>query len=501
MERAAGWIENTRLTPGDQHSKCGLRRIAVEREALPPSRTTINRSNVARFSVAIDLSYPILDFTDECDSPPVRHILITSRLRQEEPGEFDSEFLLAGIDLSRIQSAQRNNVVLLLVDAGDRVVSPLQPRTELRNWDLLALFLLVPGFLLLQEAHAYFMRRHDANFDKATKDSLKERGQLLLFWGYVWLIAGSGLWFARCLFDLPLVRRPVLAPNLNLSGLAWLAGALFICTTVVAVRRMPDVPVEQIGKGSIVLMRAGGRDGGCQLSDRISPARKCRCEILGRALDRDGAAPGRHRRAHPDRRGAFSGCDGRHGDGVPLYFAPIHGLSHSAGASRLASRVSGLGGLRVSQADRLRYSAWSSGWHYVLPAASLPAVVWLLPGSGPVRFSVAFLLAAVMSLSMTALVLWSRGEFSQHLSFARATPIGRPGSTPAPRASGADTHWAYRIPVFIVYMAFVVLTSFGRRPGIWHRLLPKPPPSSSVCSSGMPIRAEYTSSGICRSCC
>src|SRR5688572_33249668 len=103
---------------------------------------------------------------------------------------------------------------------------------SLRNWDLLALFLLVPGFLLLQEAHALlYTAKHNADLDKATKDVLKERGQLLLFWGYVWLIAGSGYWFVRCLFDLPLVRRPVLATNLNLSGLAWLAGALFICTT------------------------------------------------------------------------------------------------------------------------------------------------------------------------------------------------------------------------------------------------------------------------------
>jgi hypothetical protein len=128
---------------------------------------------------------------------------------------------------------------------------------SLRNWDLLALFLLVPGVLLLQEAHVLlYAVKHNGDLELATKDKLNERGQMLLFWGYVWLIAGSGYWFARCLFDLPLVRRPLLVPNLNLVGLAWLAAALFICMTVVAVRRMPDVPVEQIGKGSIVLMRA-----------------------------------------------------------------------------------------------------------------------------------------------------------------------------------------------------------------------------------------------------
>src|SRR5215471_3320547 len=75
---------------------------------------------------------------------------------------------------------------------------------SVRNLDVLTLFLLVPGLLLLRET----------------------RGS---WWGYLWLFCGSGYFLARCLFDLTLVRRPALAPNLNLSGLAWLGGALFVC--------------------------------------------------------------------------------------------------------------------------------------------------------------------------------------------------------------------------------------------------------------------------------
>ena len=50
------------------------------------------------------------------------------------------------------------------------------------------------------------------------------------FWGYVWLLVVCLFFLLRCLIDLTLVRRPALGANLNLSGLAWLAGALFVIT-------------------------------------------------------------------------------------------------------------------------------------------------------------------------------------------------------------------------------------------------------------------------------
>src|SRR5262245_3521552 len=85
---------------------------------------------------------------------------------------------------------------------------------SVRNLDVLTLYLLVPGFLLLMEAEQY---GHDA----------ASRRDLMLY-GFTWLIAGSLVLFVRCLLDLTLVSRPALTPNLSLAGLAWLAGALFI---------------------------------------------------------------------------------------------------------------------------------------------------------------------------------------------------------------------------------------------------------------------------------
>src|SRR6202790_4622470 len=63
---------------------------------------------------------------------------------------------------------------------------------SVRNWDVLTLFLLMPGLLLLLEAGG------------------RNR------WGYLWLLAASGYYLIRCLLDLILVRRPALSPNLNL---------------------------------------------------------------------------------------------------------------------------------------------------------------------------------------------------------------------------------------------------------------------------------------------
>src|SRR4029077_14330890 len=62
---------------------------------------------------------------------------------------------------------------------------------SVRNWDVLTLYLPMPGLLLLAESGG------------ASR------------WGYVWRMAASGYFFLRCLLDLALVRRPALGPNLT----------------------------------------------------------------------------------------------------------------------------------------------------------------------------------------------------------------------------------------------------------------------------------------------
>jgi len=71
---------------------------------------------------------------------------------------------------------------------------------SVRNLDLLLIFALAPGMMLLVGSS-----RSGASW-----------------WGYLGLFIGSFLWMIRCLVDLGLTRRPMLEPNLNASGLACL---------------------------------------------------------------------------------------------------------------------------------------------------------------------------------------------------------------------------------------------------------------------------------------
>ena len=110
---------------------------------------------------------------------------------------------------------------------------------SLRNWDLITLFLLAPGLLILKQEY----------LRAAPGQPPSARG---LWWGYLWLLVGSGYFFIRCLIDLAIVRRPALEPNLNRSGLAWLMLTMFVCLGNVAIRE-PAGTDAQVGKGSAVV--------------------------------------------------------------------------------------------------------------------------------------------------------------------------------------------------------------------------------------------------------
>jgi hypothetical protein len=74
---------------------------------------------------------------------------------------------------------------------------------SVRNLDLLLLFVLVPGMLLIVNNP----RQHPWS-------------------AYLWLFFGSGLWLLRCGLDLGLSRRPLMEPNLNAPGLLCLSVGL-----------------------------------------------------------------------------------------------------------------------------------------------------------------------------------------------------------------------------------------------------------------------------------
>src|SRR6516164_1784936 len=121
-----------------------------------------------------------------------------------------------------------------------------------RNWDVVSLFLLVPGLLLLQEANAKNQQSsHQGNGGRIAPppaNAKLPRTDPLRSLGYIWLVAGSGYFLFRCLLDLALIGRPALSPNLTSGGLIWFGGALFLGLVYLAI--LP--PEEIVGKKTII---------------------------------------------------------------------------------------------------------------------------------------------------------------------------------------------------------------------------------------------------------
>lgn len=82
---------------------------------------------------------------------------------------------------------------------------------SLRNIDLFLLFALAPGMMILV-----------AGSDKASNS----------FVAYCLLLSGSLLWMFRCMADVGLARRPLLEPNLNPAGLAFMGIGILILLLV-----------------------------------------------------------------------------------------------------------------------------------------------------------------------------------------------------------------------------------------------------------------------------
>jgi hypothetical protein len=331
---------------------------------------------------------------------------------------------------------------------------------SVRNWDVVSLFLLVPGLLLLQEAHSV-----------TSPVSLSmESDKRLLWFGYLWLMLGSCYFLVRCLVDLTLERRPALQPNLNPSGLAWLAGALFICLVTVAIRRQEEVP-QTVGKGPAALEQA-----------------QHQLEVL--VDNRTNAAE------------AMPGFDTqfwvRCALAIVCHLAVVSGLvfigyrhfqdTHAGMAAATFYLLLPYTALHVEQVHHVLPSAlliWAvaayrrpllAGLLLGLAAGAVyfPALVFPLWLSfywrrGVGRFATGFLLAAGFSLAVTGTVLLFQGELGHSLRTISALSDWQPWKTPTTEGfwlwiHGTGVHWAYRIPVFIAYLAFLITTAFWPAP-------------------------------------
>jgi hypothetical protein len=344
---------------------------------------------------------------------------------------------------------------------------------SVRNLDVLTLFLLMPGMLL----------------------ALASEGRD--WWAYVWLFLASGYFLLRCLTDLVLVRRPALAPNLSPAGLFWLAGTLFASLIMVPVR----LPAE----GSLAITAAVGStaklilapmrlpaEGAPNAEPPQSPISSVPHEIENRLQPHLAPPP----------------------DGPPLYVWVERSLAMLCHLSVVVGMI--LIGWRhyddfhtgvaaatcylllpytylLMPATALGVGRWEHAWPMALmvwsvfcyrrpmlagcflglaagsvlfPVLTLPVWVSFYWRRGAARFLSAFLLSGGLCLGAMGLLLWLRGEWPQGLPSEWALASWQPWRESPGGVLGfwQGIHWAYRIPVFVVYITFVLATLFWPAP-------------------------------------
>lgn len=312
---------------------------------------------------------------------------------------------------------------------------------SVRNWDVLTAFLLVPGLLLLASTPRNWF-------------------------GYLWLFVGSGYLFFRCLFDLTLVRRPALAPNLNFSGLAWLGGALFVCLAIVAFRQPPE-PASVMVKGSPLLDQAQATAEGI-VAHQIRPAAGVdvgfvagsSLALLCHLLVVSGLL--------------VIGCwhfqDAHAGMAAATFYlllpyTALHvGQWHHVWPMALfvwavtLYRVPTVAGLLMGLAAGTMY----------FPALTLPVWCSFYWRRGAARFTLAFVLAAAVCLGVLGSILSTTGRLPESLESVVSLTDWQPWSAPTPDTEGFWTGvpwaWAYRMPVFIAYAAFMLTTAIWPAP-------------------------------------
>ena len=316
---------------------------------------------------------------------------------------------------------------------------------SVRNWDVLTLFLFAPGFLLLLESHG---------------DNR---------WGYAWLLITSGYFFLRCLGDLALVRRPALAPNLNLSGLACLAAALSASLVAVAVQNPRTAsPAGDAARSPIDEVLVNPKT-----------LEKTPAEVVGFTVP-IGAA-----------RALALLCHLSVAVGLVLigwkHFADIH--SGMAAATfylllpytYLLTPNSALGLGRWDMVWPMAWMVWAvfcyrrpvlagaflgvAAGGVLLPLLTLPAWLSFYRKRGAVRFFLAFALFGGLTLAAAAGVLCAVG-LPQDWSSSEALGRWLAWLPPPNDAHGVwqGVYWVYRLPVFIAYAAFVIGTLFWPTP-------------------------------------
>ena len=358
---------------------------------------------------------------------------------------------------------------------------------SVRNLDIVMIFLLVPGLLVLQTSrpqplpieHQPAVQLAFLIGQGATADTpAATAGQIALFtqqcgttldnprwlWiGYLWLLLGSVYFFCRCLLDLTLVQRPALAPNLQMGGLGWLAGALLICLLAVAYRQVERhinplpitgndgsvVPVMHPADQAVFALAILWRDWPAWAVAALAFA--CHVTVVASLA----LISWRHFQDLASGMAAatlylmlpYTG----------LYVGQLHHVLPMALflGTILAYRSPTLAGSILGVAAAATY----------FPLFVLPIWLSFYRGNGMGRFLTAFLLALTVGLGTIGMTLWLNDELESSIAHARLSAAWQPW-LPITALEGFWTgvHWAYRIPVFLLFLSFVVTTMFWPSP-------------------------------------
>jgi hypothetical protein len=324
---------------------------------------------------------------------------------------------------------------------------------SIRNLDVVTIYLLVPGLLLLLENAHYW-------------------------YGFLWLMAVSAYFFLRCFWDLALVRRPALTANLNLSGSCWMAAALLVSLVAVAARQPGDDvnPVHsgtaQVKQAQIQAERMTG-----EVASQIGGPESDNLDVrffVGRSLTvicHVAIAIGlivvglRH---FQDKRAGVAAATFYlllPYSYLLLPFNPLQvGQWDEVWPMALivwavaAYRMPTVAGLLIGLATGTVY----------FPVFVLPAWLSFYGRRGAGRFAAACLLTVLLCLSSVLALSLSQGAWVRSLSSALSLSDWQPWSEPQPGTPGfwnvVPGAWAYRLPVFVAYGAFVIGTAFWPRP-------------------------------------
>ncbi len=353
---------------------------------------------------------------------------------------------------------------------------------SVRNWDIITMFLLVPGLLLLQQGRpggqqpehntavsvASLVGSSGGQALMAPAGGLGGLGILvqasdpglhaprILWFGYLWLFCGSLYYFIRCLLDLALVSRPALSPNLNFGGLAWLAGALFVCLIAVAYRpertqggqapspspSLGDKQTLPVGQESAALALAKGSFGYWVTARTF--AALCHLAVglglivIGYRHFQDAAA------------GMAAATFYLMLPYTGIYVGQAHHVWPMVLVvwALVAYRLPILSGTLLSLASITAYC----------PALTFPIWLSFYWGRGSGRILAAYFITAVAGLTVIALILWHTDELAGIVREALSLSAWQPWRVPTTESFWTGMHWAYRIPVFIAYVAFVITT-------------------------------------------